>query len=601
MTRPKGPAPFGSDTVVRDRPDGRAGADSVPRDTIKAPFARGELPQGVEIDGGWHFDRAALDASGALSLADLLDRVPGVTSLRAAWYVDPQSAAWLGDVGRIRVYVDGLALDAIDPRAGGALDLNTVPLWLMEEARIERSAGEIRVHLRTWRVRRTTPYTRVDVTTGDLETNVFRGWFGRRFGPGLGLQAAAQSGAVGNGSRTGGGDGSLITYFLRAGRAWKGWSVDVAATRLGISRTAQSRLDGLRPRPAEESRQTLAYARIARGDPDSGVWGQLVASLHDYRLENGRWRVPGDTTVAFDSTRQRSVPLDSFPARPTAYRAQWLLTGGTSFGALRVSGAGRMFVQSGESFLSPQLRAEWVRGTLGLSAFAERDASDSTTKIDVTARVSPFGRVAVLGALSRRQAEAGGRTVGTSALRLEGGARFGRGFWATGGVLLRDTSSLRAPEFYDTTIVASRVGSARGTFVALRGPIYRDVGADVWAIAWEDTAGLFRPRFQTRSQLYIRTRWLSRFRSGSFGLLAAVTHEYREPLSVALVPIGGTASRPATSSFLRDWSSLLEIRILTATVFWQFRNIRGETYTQVPGYLLPRQRNVYGVRWEFWN
>lgn len=597
VTAPRAPAPFGADTLVVDP---RPTRDSVPRDTIKAPFARGELPLGVEIDGGWRFDRAALDASGALTLADLLDRVPGLTTFRAAWLVDPQSAAWLGDVGRVRVYVDGLAVDPVDPRAGGALDLTTVPLWLMEEARIERTAGEVRVHLRTWRVDRTTPYSRVDVYTGDLETNVFRGWFGRRFGPGLGLQAAGQSGGVRSGARTGGGDGTILTYFGRFGRAWNRWSVDAAAMRLGVDRSAQGRLDDLRARPAEVSRHQLAYARAAWGDPDAGPWVQLIGALQDYRLQSGQWRVPGDTTVAFDSTRLRPVPLDSFPERPRAFRAQWLATGGTSFGALRVSAAARMRVFEGRSRVAPQLRAEWARGFAAVSAFAERDA-DSVSRLDLTARLSPFGRVAFLGALSRQERADALGTLGTTALRLEAGARFGRGFWASGGVLARDSAVLTTPALYDTTQGVVRDGDARGAFVALRGPVWKDVGADLWAVAWEDTAALLRPRLHTRSQLYVRTRWLSRFPSGSFGLFAAVTHEYREPLTAVLRPTLAAAAVPSPTTFMRDWSTILEIRILTGTLFWQFRNVRGETYTQFPGFLLPRARNVYGIRWEFWN
>ena len=51
----------------------------------------------------------------------------------------------------------------------------------------------------------------------------------------------------------------------------------------------------------------------------------------------------------------------------------------------------------------------------------------------------------------------------------------------------------------------------------------------------------------------------------------------------------------------RTTSSLLEIRILSAVVSWQFRNFLGERYTQVPDFAAPRETSIYGVRWEFWN
>jgi hypothetical protein len=45
----------------------------------------------------------------------------------------------------------------------------------------------------------------------------------------------------------------------------------------------------------------------------------------------------------------------------------------------------------------------------------------------------------------------------------------------------------------------------------------------------------------------------------------------------------------------------LEIRIQTAVVSYQFRNLLQERYQQVPGFPYPRQSQFYGVRWEFWN
>jgi hypothetical protein len=60
-----------------------------------------------------------------------------------------------------------------------------------------------------------------------------------------------------------------------------------------------------------------------------------------------------------------------------------------------------------------------------------------------------------------------------------------------------------------------------------------------------------------------------------------------------------TGTTVTTMPGYRTISSLLEIRILNATVSWQFRNLLGERYSQVPGYVMPRQTNFYGVRWAF--
>jgi hypothetical protein len=39
--------------------------------------------------------------------------------------------------------------------------------------------------------------------------------------------------------------------------------------------------------------------------------------------------------------------------------------------------------------------------------------------------------------------------------------------------------------------------------------------------------------------------------------------------------------------------------VLSATVSWQFRNMLGERYSEIGGFIMPRQMNYYGVRWSF--
>jgi hypothetical protein len=36
-------------------------------------------------------------------------------------------------------------------------------------------------------------------------------------------------------------------------------------------------------------------------------------------------------------------------------------------------------------------------------------------------------------------------------------------------------------------------------------------------------------------------------------------------------------------------------------VSYQFRNVLQERYAEVPGFIMPRQTQFYGVRWDFWN
>jgi hypothetical protein len=98
-----------------------------------------------------------------LTVVDILDRIPGLTTYRSGWIATPQTAAFNGDFQRVRIFYDGIEMDSLDPDNGGILDLSTVQLWTLEHLSVERSAGEARVFMRSWRVENTTPYTRVDV------------------------------------------------------------------------------------------------------------------------------------------------------------------------------------------------------------------------------------------------------------------------------------------------------------------------------------------------------------------------------------------------------------------------------------------------------
>jgi hypothetical protein len=130
---------------------------------------------------------------------------------------------------------------------------------------------------------------------------------------------------------------------------------------------------------------------------------------------------------------------------------------------------------------------------------------------------------------------------------------------------------------------------------AIRGRAWRAIHVDAWALAWNDSTGLLRPRYQTRSELYLQTNLLDRFPRGNFGLLGSLAHEYRSNARFQ----AGDSSRVALGSRLVTFK--LEIRIQSAVVTYQFRNLLQEQYAQVPGFFMPRQSQFYGVRWDFWN
>jgi len=631
--------PVGRDTVRIPLPPR---ADSIPRgdttrvakpktaaDTIKPPLARAPLPPIIEIGPARVYDRTALFATGALTLSDLLGRVPGLTEFTTGWIGAPSAVAVLGDPRRVRLFLDGVELDPLDPRQRGAPSVNDLPILSLEEVRIERGADEVRVYARTWRVDRTTPFTRADVATGDQNTNLYRAFFGRRFAHGEALQLAAEQYSTQPIRALPSSD--ALNLMLRAGTTRGPWSVDLFTQRssrnraqwVGFGNVDQTTdtipgLDGVR---------TTAYARVGNGDPERGRWFQATAAATGFRLAP---RESNDFASTLTGSDTSSVP-DS-----TTYEGQYVISAGTLYGPFRVSASERLRAFSGRFASSPSARVSIETPVLAASAFGEARSPLSPSRVDATARFTPLSRIALLGSVSRTGSGTfermlgdtiSGRTINEfgayqpgpvyfyrgydslevgrfvlapqTSLRAEAGIRL-RDFWVTGGLLRRGATTLIPPgELVRDTVVGTAVrleDRATARTVAVRGRLFKAVYADAWGLAWSDTGGFYRPKYQSRAELYIQTNLLERFPRGNFGLLTSLAHEYR---SSVVFPLPGDSS--VSTGHIRTLAFKLEIRIQTAVVSYQFRNLLQERYALVPGFQMPRQTQFYGVRWDFWN
>ena len=552
-------------------------------DTVKAPTPSAEMPHLTDLGDPYRWGRDELAATGALTLGDLLERVPGLTVFRTGWLGSPQVGAMLGDLGKVRVFYDGIELDAIDPRNGGMLDLSFVQLWQLEEVRIERGASEVRVHLRSWRVRSVTPSTRVDIGTGDLETNGYRGYYGQRWRNGGALQLGAYQ--IGTRDNRGAGDADGLSLFGRGGWARGRFSADVSFTRSTRSRTEQLRDEDLVPvrpnLPLFDGAFNEAYLRGAYTDTTRGVWLHLTAA----RLSHTQNNLAHRDTV--------EVPLQPTSNELSIARQQYVAAAGWERGALAVSFTGRLRRLDSLSHFTPSARIAYERSRVALAGFVEQQDERKLRRVDGSGRFLPLSWVGVSGAVSYYAPTQGGLFPTSLTYRGEVGVRLNRA-WLSGGIMSRDTAQLIAPIVFDTGFTGRSVGAATGTFVAFRGKVWKDLGFDVIAVKW-DSAGMLRPEYQTRSQLYIETGWRSRFPTGNLHILFAISHEYR---TQALFPLG---DQILAASQYRSLGAQLEIRLLQATLTYQFRNALNEIYQQVPGFYMHRPVQFYGVRWYFFN
>ena len=474
-------------------------------DTIKAPLVRYPVPPGTEALRERRWTRDELLATGAINVAELLDDVPGVTTFRTSWFPGVHAAAFQGDFRRLRVFLDGLELDAPDPRNDGVLDLVEIPLTSLDEVVVERSAGEVRVWLRTWTVTSVTPYSRTDVFTGDLNTNGFRGLFGRRFMNGALFQLTMQQGETsqqrgnvgfgGAAARGETGDGDLRQITARLGWARGLVSVDGYLSSSSRSRDITAAEDAAFAIPIYDGSRRDAYLRLGYGDPSRGLQAQLMLGHLRTGLDE-----PDDATTG--TTDSLAAVSDS--ARSIAQR---LVQVGYGFERSRVelftrwrgisrdcrTETARSLARASLALVpcdagdpandvSPGARLTHDRGWLRGSVYAERVGLDSSRRVDGNLRLQLRSWFATSLALSSLDPDAETGRSSERTARAEGALALGARR-VSGGVIRQSVTSgtrtvviprLITP--YESREATELAGFTSNAFtVGVASPLYKDL------------------------------------------------------------------------------------------------------------------------------
>jgi hypothetical protein len=564
-----------SDSARLKSDSARAKADS-----IKPPIGRFADPLTYEIGPQYDWNRAQLFATGALTLIDLLDRIPGITTFRSGWLSTPQTATFNGDFRRVRVFYDGIEIDNLDNTGGGVFDLSTIQMWTLEHLTIERSANELRLYMRSWRVDNTDPYTRVDVSTGNEDTNLYRGFYGKRYDNGSVLQLGGQQFGVTSPRFSGSGD--ALSLLGRIGIARRGWSIDGFVNRLHATRDIERAALNRPPVLSLDETTTNAYLRAAVGAASGGPWAQITAASLAFKGSTGPDRNAAATGQP--DTLERRI-LEN----------QYNVSGGYTAGPARLEINDRLRARSGTSTNSISGRLDFATRLGALSGFAEHDGFRQTTNADVGARLQPLPFLALSGSAATSKPNGGlaSALATTTTVRGEAGLRI-LGPWISAGMITTDKTQGLAPLVYDTLLLPTPAGRATARTISIRGPLGRGFGIDSWFVAW-DQAREYQPKYQSRSEINFTNNFIKRFPRGDFEVHAAGVYEYRESTIFPLV--AGDVRSPTAKTL----SALLEIRILRAVVSYQQRNIMGYPYSVIPGFDMPRVLAIYGVRWDFWN
>ncbi len=565
------------------------------------------VPPGWET-GVWEWDREGLLSTRAITLAELLEKVPGVLAIRGGDYGTPTAVTATGlGPGRIRVFLDGAEMAPLD---GGVLDLSRIGLVGLGRVRVIRRPGELRVELQGLEVSDPRPMSLLEVGTGDLQTNLFRGTFLHPAALGgnviVALDRVDTDGPLRE--ETGASFGAHLRHTIlhgdRGGVAWE-----------------FRRMTSSRPEDVYAPEDVVRTDWNLRGRWELGGGATADAFYHHSSLGvnedlDGGEEVP-DTLVTADSRSQVGL-------RAQVDRGAWWAEG-----ELRRQG-GPGWPEWAQTLRAGGLLAGWG----GASAEVERQSWDERSGVTAHGR---FWTAPVFGISLYGEAETGSRAVpgfvpppipdpdedepggdegepvgdddeptgGARFTQVDGfrvGAEFRRGDLLLGVAALQvDADSLHPMGLpFDRDGVSTAGGRRSGVEVAGHlplSPVLDGLSLQGEAQFWDE--GLewrYTPRrtYQARVQyhnVFLETRNLE--------LWSEVGVQGRDGMPVPLMADDEGLSRVP---FSQSWYARVQVRVVSVRVFVHWENFTFRDDNQdLPGRVLPQTRAMYGIRWTLWN
>lgn len=641
------------DSVVADTlfAEGTA-ADTLPVDSLAADTIYYRLPQvtsarsaGWEA-GAWEWDDEDILAVGANTLVELVAEVPGLVPLRGGDYGTPLGLTAFGvGGGGLRIIRDGFE---VLPLAGSVPDLARIGLGGIAHVRLERRMNQLVVYLRSRQPRGPDPFSLIEVATGDLDTNAFRGTYidPSALGGSLGfaIERADTRGPRGNepGNRT----GTWLRYQLHRG--------DRAGVAVDFRRTGSETEVA---EYADQSTRTDWTVRgrsiLAPGLTGEAYWGKSSYDVEDvdtsFAREGGS-RSQGGVRLGFEREGisaeggYRVFGGDDLPS------GRLDLSGG--YADPRYGGASAAWERAswdGQSTSATHLNA-YTRPVFGVSLFGSRESgmygarrapllqrvpvvvTDSTDTTSVTPddtvsepsdplpgdlafsivdrTATRFGAhwawrgIALSGARLEMEADSllpTGLGFDRNGVAVAGGNR--KGWEAYGRIPLPILEGLhvegslqqwegQALMRVDSAAVADPDGT-EGTGGSLGGA----EGPEPWTYLPER---IYRGAFVWRKQLVA---------SGNADLDVRIGVRGRDPMIVRQVAerrvdeeTGETEIVFGRVPFYQSWYGTIQIRVVTVRIFigWENFTVR-RNLQDLPGRILPRTRAVYGIRWTLLN
>jgi hypothetical protein len=601
-----------SDTLELDLDTlpGRTAADSVSADTIffNLPHLGGETPAGWR-SGAWAWDHDDIMASGAVTVAELVAEVPGVVTLLGGDYGTPAALSAFGSGGGgVRILRDGFE---VLPLEGGVADLQRIGLGGIQHVRLERNAGEMVVHLRSFEFEDGRPYSMVEAGTGDFDTNIFRGTFADPVALGgsvaLAIERVDTQGPRGQepGSRNGtwlryqfhrGDDTGLALDFRRMGSETELEDFVQSATRTDWVVRGRHRLTeglvaelytGNSTHAVEDVREEYATEGGSRSQTGlrmsfdrGGVWARGAVRAFGGGLPANR----KDAAMGFSAGAFGGV----------AARAQHASWGGTFTTGLGVQAWT-------EPFFGLSLFGSWESGTFGARGGPPYDVvpPPDTTGAEPDTVPPDTGPGDDLG-----------RRFGLTERRAHRvGAQYAWRGAVVSGALLRVTADSLLPLGLETDrgqpVLPGQVRSGWEVWGSVPVPIMEGLRLQGSLQRWDGGAPylpeqIYKGGFQYHKVLK---------ESGTAELWWALGVRGRGPMAIHSSPselvdpeTGGTYMGYPTVPFFQSWYARIQIRIVSMRIFIGWENFtRRDSLQDFPDRVLPITRSFYGIRWTLWN
>lgn len=607
-------------------------ADTLPA-VIPPEFAR-ILPEGWHT-GLWEWDREEILASKAVTLAELLEEIPGTVPLRGGDYGLPVAVSVFGaGGGRIKVFRDGIE---VVPLEGSVVDLARIGLAGLRAIRVVRAVGELEIHVESVLAEGGRPYSLVEAGTGDLNTNVFRGTFShpRALGGVVALTMERVDTRGPRGQEPGISQGAWIRYAR--GLTEKGSIfVDFA------SRSAD-RGEVFSPRNASRSDWSLR----TRWDLMPGLVGDFYYSSSSLKT---------DEDESFDFELESRTQLGAI----LTYEAPWIRAlarvkrqsgvgiPGTSAHIQAQGDVGRFGGVSGEMTLEKwdgrtinrnRLRA-WTQPVWGFSLFAEMGSGEWGLPY-LPPLTQPGNLVQDPAPVDSLPGSIDGPRFNNQT-----GTRFGaqfdwKGFSLSGAMVETESDSLfflglpSDRSVVDQPGMTQAGGSRTGFEVAARIPLYPkgfslvgwwqkwDQAEDIWVAAQDSTGapqlltGGDAPwRYMPNQSYQAALSFHDTFKpTGNLEVWFDLGARGRDPMALpfantdedVLASLAGLEAEetpfvPSVAPFYQSWYVRLQIRIVTVRAFimWENFTLRQQNQDYL-GRVLPASRSLYGVRWTLWN